>query len=102
MAISFAHNGILFIVLDEENVERIQAYDPFEFNGSKVPVPIALAIPLRVVVAYARKDEMAHLEQLQATPDELVEYLGRGYKVTASDHDRGYDVYNSLRDTKRH
>lgn len=96
MAISFAHRGRLWIVMDEENVERIQQRDPFDFDSSKSPGILTLRLPLQITVTYARKDEMPKIQELCANADELVKYLSRGFKVTGSDHDRPYDVYDSL------
>jgi hypothetical protein len=102
--IAFAHQGRLWLVLDEENVERIQQNDPCDFDGRKAPGVLALRVPLAVSVAYAKASEMAKIQELAENPSELVQYLARGFKVTASDHDRPYDVYNSLgtlRDVKK-
>lgn len=101
MGLSFAHQGRLWIVLDEENVERIQQHDPFDFNSRKAPGVLTIALPLQVTIAYARKDEMSKIQELCADPSELVKYLSRGFKVTASDHDRPYGVYDSLGAAKK-
>jgi hypothetical protein len=86
MALCFSHQGILYLVLDEENVARIQQHDPFDFNQGLIGGPITLAIPLSVVVAYARADEHALITTMSTT--DVVKYLRRGYQETASDHER--------------
>jgi hypothetical protein len=88
MGLAFTHAGALYIVLDEENVERIQQNDPFDFHQrSALGMSLALSIPLTVVVAYARKDEHAKIAAMPTTA-EAVAYLRRGYRETASDHER--------------
>jgi hypothetical protein len=95
MALSFVLQGWLVIVLDEENVERIQACDPFEFNCAKVPMPVALALPPRILIAYARKDEQQKILAMQAHPDLLLKYLSRGFRITDTDGQRG-EIYKKL------
>lgn len=87
MALAFAHRGVLYLVLDEENVDRIREYDPFDFNQRNAGAPLALKVPLEIVVAYARKDEQERIARM-VDPDEVVKYLRRGYKETASDGER--------------
>jgi len=87
MALVFSHEGILYLVLDEENLERVQQHDPFDFNQRTVRGGLALTIPLAVVVAYARQDEQATIAAMASTAD-VVKYLRRGYRETASDHER--------------
>lgn len=94
MAMAFVCGNTIIIVLDEENVERIQANDPFDLDMKKMGT-ITLPIPFRISICYARKDEqqkilaMRESEGVEAT----LKYLSRGFKVTASDHDRPYDHY---------
>lgn len=95
MALAFSHQGTLVIVLDEENIERIQQADPFDFNSGFIGEPIAFAIPLRITIAYARKDEQEKIVALQSTPDKLMAYLARGFKLTESDGTRG-QPYNRV------
>ena len=37
MALAFTHQGRLWIVLDEENIDRIQRFDPFDLDGRSCP-----------------------------------------------------------------
>lgn len=87
MSLVFAHQGVLYLVLDEENVERVLQHDPFDFNQRAIGASMALRIPVSVVVAYARKDEQAKIAAMGSTA-ELVAYLRRGYRETATDHER--------------
>lgn len=65
MALAFAHKGTLYLVLDEENIERMQRADPFDFNVGNAP-PMALRMPPDIVVAYASTGEQ---EAIAALPD---------------------------------
>jgi hypothetical protein len=66
--------GTLYVVLDEEQIERIRKHDPWDFPGGGL------------CIAFARKDE---LEQLATMPlDEMVKYLRRGYTLKGSDYER--------------
>jgi hypothetical protein len=87
MSLVFTHQGALYLVLDEENVERIQQCDPYDFNARTISEPMTLRMPISVVVAYARKDEQARIAAMPST-GEVVRYLRRGYRETASDHER--------------
>jgi hypothetical protein len=91
MSLVFAHEGTLYLVLDEENVDRIQQHDPYDFNQHTAGVPLSLRFPLRIVVAYARKDEQAKIAAMGSNA-ELVQYLRRGYHETASDHERVFPI----------
>jgi hypothetical protein len=95
MALSFSYRGRLVIVLDEENIERIQQADPFDFDGRKVPTVLTLAMPLQITVAYATKAELDKIVAMQQHPDLLMEYLSRGFKVTETDGQRR-DPYKAL------
>ena len=87
MALVFSAAGTLYIVLDEENIERIQQFDPFELPPAWTRQLQPLKIPLDIVVCYAKKEEQAFIQSL--TVPELVKYLRRGYQERASDHERG-------------
>lgn len=101
MAVVFAHQGRLWIVLDDENIERMKVNDPFGFDGSKA-VSLALVFPLQITVAYAAASELPKIQALSANPLELVKYLARGFKVADSDHDRPYDAYNAAGKVTQH
>ena len=91
MALVFAHLGTLYLVLDEDNLARVQQHDPFDFNQRTIGEPLALGIPISVVVAYARQDEQAKIAAMPSTA-EVVTYLRRGYRETASDHERALRI----------
>jgi hypothetical protein len=91
MALIFTHQGTLYLVLDEENVARIQQNDPFDFDQRVTSGLNALRIPLAVVVAYARQDEQAKIAALGSSA-EVVNYLRRGYRELPSDHERALRI----------
>jgi hypothetical protein len=97
MAMAMVIGGNILIVLDEENIERIQQADPFELDMRKMGTA-TLAVPFKIHICYAKKDDPM-VKELTEKGDlsELLKYLSRGYKVTASDHDRGYDNYATLK-----
>ena len=97
MALAFAR-GDLYVILDEENIERIQQNDPFELDLAKMGSAVALTIPFKVRICYAKKSEYEQLQRLLEKGDfqQVWGYLARGFKITASDHDRGYDKYGTL------
>jgi hypothetical protein len=97
MALSFVCGNTIVIVLDEENIERVQQNDPFDLDMRKMGT-VTLPIPFRISIAYARKDELPTLTKFMEAKDieGLMEYLSRGFKVTASDHDRGYELYHTI------
>lgn len=86
MAIGFSYAGTIYIVLDDENMERIRQNDPFDFTANQSVQLGTIRIPPEIVVAYAGKDE--YEQMLSMTPADMVKYLRRGYKETASDHER--------------
>jgi hypothetical protein len=90
MALAFAHRGVLVIVLDKENLERLVNNDPFVFDGSKVPIPLTLSVPLQVMVCYATKEEQQTINSMATNPEKLVQYLTRGWNVGPGDSDDRY------------
>lgn len=94
MAMAFVAGNTIIIVLDEENVERIQANDPFDLDIKKMGT-ITLPIPFRISICYARKDEQQKILAMKEREgiEAALKYLSRGFKVTASDHDRPYERY---------
>lgn len=86
MAIAFAHDGVLHIVLDEENIERIQANDPFEFNSQYALVPLTITVPLRVSISFAKKDEYESFKAM--SEKEILTHLYRGYRFSDTDRQR--------------
>src|SRR5262245_50373993 len=87
MALAFAHQGHLWIVLDDENIERIENHDPFDFNTAKWPVPLALKVPIEIHIAYATQAEQLTIAKMDS--DQVIPFLARGYKYTDSDRKRG-------------
>jgi len=95
MSLAFSYNGRLVIVLDEENIERLQENDPWEVDLARSTVPMALIFPFKIMIVYAKKDELAKIEAMREFPDALMKYLTRGYKETATDAARG-ESYSTL------
>ena len=94
MAMAFVAGNTIIIVLDEENVERVQANDPFDLDMKKMGA-VTLLVPFRISICYARKDEQEKILATKASEgvEAVLKYLSRGFKVTASDHDRPYERY---------
>jgi len=87
MALSFAHRGVLVIVLDMTNIDRVLKNDPFVFDGRKVPIPLALSVPLQIMICYAGPDEQEKIRSMSTAPEELWRYLTRGWTNTPQDGD---------------
>lgn len=94
MGMAFVVGNAIVIVLDEENIERIQENDPYELDMKKMG-EFALPIPFQIHICYARKDETEKILKMKDAEGigAVLKYLARGWKVTASDHDRGYERY---------
>lgn len=99
MAMAFVAGSTIVIVLDEENVERIQANDPFDLDMQKMGT-MTLPIPFRISICYARKAEQQKISKLreEGGVKAVIKYLSRGFKTTASDHDRPYDRYETVKE----
>ena len=84
----------LFVVLVDENVERLKAYDPAEVTLEKMG-PEWSALRLKdVVLLYATPEEAKKIAAVQK-PDEVVSmirHLSRGwqFKPSVGDHDGRY------------
>lgn len=87
MPIVFSASGALYIVLDEENIKRIQANDPCDITPNITKHTGPLRLPPEIIVAYATHDEYAAIANMQSA-EEVVKYLRRGVTITASDHER--------------
>lgn len=86
MALLFNHRGALYFVLDEANLERMQANDPFTFSLRDWPKgadPIALMTDLPITIAFLPTSEHHKLSGLSV--DEAVAFLMRGYRRTPAD-----------------
>jgi hypothetical protein len=90
MAFSFAHEGVLYLVLGDENLERIKQADPFVFDGHKVIAPLAIALPLQIVVCYCPEAEYERITNL--APAEIIEWLSRGWRIKPGDGNGPYAV----------
>lgn len=93
--VSDLHYSIM-VVFQDENLERIRAYDPAEISVPQIEQEMTLSHNLRlkdVIVTYANPADMEHLEELwrQDKGHEALRFLCRGwkYRPDAGDHDRG-------------
>ena len=100
MAMTFVQGRDVVIVLDEENVERIQHADPFELDMEKMGT-YTLGFPLRIFVCYARKDD-PRMKELIERKDVLGlrAYLARGFKVRPGDHNGRYTHVRTMEGEK--
>lgn len=87
MALAVSLNGTIYIVLNEENLERIKQHDPFDLSGPFIAALGPVRLPLSIVIAYAKEEEYDHLLNL-GSAEEIVKYLRRGYTETPSDFER--------------
>jgi hypothetical protein len=83
----------MFVILEDDNIERIKAYDPAEVNVPKMGDWTRLKLR-DVIITYATPQEVAEFTKL-CTQDKALEamrLLSRGfkYKPEAGDHDRPY------------
>ena len=90
MALLLTVAGRIVIVLDEENVERVQNYDPCEIDYALSPVTATLRWPPKVVIAYARREEYPVIRAFGEAKDleGLWKYLNRGFELRPSDAQR--------------
>ena len=83
----------LFVLLEDDNIERIKEYDPAEINIYKLTKPWSELKLLDVVVTYlapADKDEFLRLCTM-SNRREALKLVTRGfrYRPDKGDHDRG-------------
>lgn len=69
----------IFVVLENDNLDRLKAYDPAEIVLTKFP-PAWQALKLKVVViGYATPEEAARLQDPKADTRALLRQLCRGF-----------------------
>lgn len=90
MAIAILSEHVLLLVMDEENVERMVANDPWEFDVANAPSSKKKQAIQHVIVAYAKKDEIPMLLALRDERglEAVVRYLYRGFQLTDTDAKR--------------
>lgn len=84
----------VFIVLQDENIERIKDYDPAEVpNVSRLPSELQELRLKDVLVGYATDEDVAFIERCarEGRPADGLRHLSRGfrYRPDHGDHDRG-------------
>ena len=86
----------LFVILEEENIERIKQYDPAEATVSKLGPPWTTLQLRDVVITYVaageEKDRFINMVQ-RGEINEALRMLSRGfaYRPDLGDHDRPYE-----------
>jgi hypothetical protein len=83
----------LFVILEDDNIERIKQYDPAEIVRSNLG-PMARLTIRNVVIMYASKADIATVMPMfeNGDPNQAMRHLSRGfrYRPDAGDHDDGY------------
>lgn len=88
----------LLIVLNQESIERIRAYDPAEVQWSQLPPEYSMRKPHTIGVGFCTEAEQKEIERMSANdPDwkeKAFKLVCRGfeYKPQAGDHDFGPTV----------
>lgn len=101
MALSFVSGRDVVIVLDEENISRIQDADPFELDMAKMGT-YTMEFPFRIHICYARSDDQRFKELIeQRDMPELLKYLSRGFKITGRDFDGNYTHVRTMKAGKQ-
>ena len=84
----------VFLVLEEANVERIRAYDPAQFDFSKLPQEWQAKRVNLVLIGYATNEELATLHGVISREGlgAALQLLSRGfqYRPEAGDNDENY------------
>ena len=84
----------VFLVLEEANVARIRAYDPAQFDMSKLPEEWRARKLGLVLIGYATNEELAQLHLMIAREGlgAALQFLSRGfqYRPEAGDNDENY------------
>ncbi len=92
-AIDDKHYSV-FVVLEDENLERMRAYDPAELVLSKVEGNFPGKRLKDIVIGYATAADVAEVLRLanDGKPREALKYLSRGwaFKPEAGDYDGPY------------
>lgn len=89
----------LLIVLTQESIERIRAYDPAEIIWSQLPPEYSMRKPHVIGVGFCTEPEQKEIERLSNSGDpnwkeKAFAMISRGfaYKPEAGDHDFGPTV----------
>lgn len=87
---------VVHLILGNENIERLKAYDPAEFLIGHLPPPYRTWTLKGVMLMYATPEEQQRLQQI-GDVDRLIaelKQLSRGwtYKPEQGDHDGDYQA----------
>ncbi len=86
--------NVLLVVLEEENLTRLRAYDPGEVNLTKLPAPWCDKRFDQIQICYIAEADRAQLFALLQSGNvgEAVRMLVRGwtYRPEEGDHDQPY------------
>lgn len=84
----------VFVILEDDNIERIRKYDPAEIVRKNTGQFANLAIR-NVVIMYASKADIATIMPMfeNGNPRQALQYLSRGwkYRPDSGDHDGDYE-----------
>lgn len=84
----------LFIILEDENIERIKKYDPAEVVGKNLPPQWSSTKIRNIMILYANAEEVKRLALITDTNDAVnqLKELSRGwkYKPEEGDNDEPY------------
>lgn len=86
----------LFVILEDENIERIKNYDPAEIVTQNMPKPWRSMSIRNVILMRATSEEMIHITSLHNFDDvkAAIKNLSRGwkYKPKSGDNDGSYQM----------
>lgn len=81
----------LMIVLNKDNIDRIERYDPAEIKLNNLADPFRSMILEQIHITYANDEDMAYVTSQVHVEGGLVkvlEHLTRGWEVKPQDHDQ--------------
>lgn len=84
----------VFVVMRDENIDRIKAYDPAEVRSEKFGLPWVHLKLKDVIIGYCTAEEEVEIKAI-TSPEQTVEMLkklsrGWAYRPEAGDHDLDY------------
>lgn len=88
----------LFVILEDENIERIKNYDPAELVGKSLGSPWIYLRIRNVIILYATADETRRLSECANKPAtvDMLRHLSRGWehRPDKGDSDESYQRPN--------
>jgi hypothetical protein len=92
----------LFVILEEENLTRMKAYDPAEVITGNLPAEYSVHRKVRnLILMYATAKDLRIVMELckEERPREALRYLSHGYRWRAERGDRDESAgYESFKD----